>query len=153
MPKIWNLLKHNGILFINETPHRYFPIVQHTTGGLPGINYLPDGLALIYAHNYGKRRARLKNDNWETLLKKGIRGGTVREVMRILGASPHRPVLMNPNRLGAKDRVDLYVMSLPNQKSSLNKKRTKIKVTLAKSLYNLTGIIFLPTLDLAIRKS
>lgn len=59
---------------------------------------------------------------------------------------------MNPNRFGAKDRVDLHALLLTNQKKSL-KKRTIIKTAFAKSLYNLTGIAFLPNLDLAIRKT
>ena len=39
LPKIWNLLKPEGILFLDETPYRYFPVEMHTTG-LPIINYL-----------------------------------------------------------------------------------------------------------------
>jgi hypothetical protein len=44
MPRIWAALSPGGVIFINQTPHRYFPIELHSTG-LPFINYLPDRLA------------------------------------------------------------------------------------------------------------
>ena len=41
LPLIWSKLKAGGVLFIFETPHRWFPIESRTTL-LPFINYLPD---------------------------------------------------------------------------------------------------------------
>ncbi|MCD4700084.1 MAG: class I SAM-dependent methyltransferase, partial [Phycisphaerae bacterium] len=40
LPRLWAILRPGGILFIDETPHRYFPLEIHTTM-LPLINYLP----------------------------------------------------------------------------------------------------------------
>src|SRR5436309_1759361 len=48
LPLIWSVIRPGGFLFINQTPHRYFPYESHTTS-LPFINYLPDILALAYA--------------------------------------------------------------------------------------------------------
>ena len=38
---LWSCLKPNGVLFITETPHRYFFVEQHTTG-LPFVVYMND---------------------------------------------------------------------------------------------------------------
>jgi 2-polyprenyl-3-methyl-5-hydroxy-6-metoxy-1,4-benzoquinol methylase len=54
LPKIWSYLKPNAVLFINQTPHRYFPFELHTTG-LPLINFLPDRIAIYLAHKFSKR--------------------------------------------------------------------------------------------------
>jgi 2-polyprenyl-3-methyl-5-hydroxy-6-metoxy-1,4-benzoquinol methylase len=148
LPKIWNVLKQNGILFINQTPNRCFPMVQHTTEYLPLVNYLPDKIAHIYVRNFGKKRAVFRNYTWETLLKQGVRGGSVKEIMRILGACSHKPILMNPSRLSAKDRVDLWY-KIGGKKPVIMR---KIYFMFLKSFYILTGIVFLPSLTLAIRK-
>ena len=148
LPKIWNVLKQNGTLFINQTPNRCFPMVQHTTEYLPFVNYLPDKLAHIYVRNFGKKRTIYRNCSWETLLKQGIRGGSVKEIMGILSACSHKPGLMNPGLLGAKDRVDLWYKIGGKEPVILR----KIYFIFVKFLYILTGIVFLPSLTLAIRK-
>ena len=66
LSQIWNILKPGGILFINQTPNKYFLFETHTTSGLPFINYLPDRLALFYAQHFSKRK--LKNFSWGELL-------------------------------------------------------------------------------------
>ena len=48
MKLIWSKLNPGGILFIDATPHRYFPIELHSTN-LPLINYLPDRMAHFVA--------------------------------------------------------------------------------------------------------
>ncbi|HEU4801113.1 MAG TPA: class I SAM-dependent methyltransferase, partial [Gemmatimonadales bacterium] len=45
LPRLWAHLNVGGILFVNQTPHRWFPYEHHSTG-LWGINYLPNGLAM-----------------------------------------------------------------------------------------------------------
>jgi len=148
LPKIWNVLKQNGTLFINQTPNRCFPMVQHTTEYLPLVNYLPDKIAHIYVRNFGKKRAVFRNYTWETLLKLGIRGSSVKEIMRILSDSSYKPILMNPSRLGVKDRVDLWYKIGGKEPAIMR----KIYFMFVKSFYILTGIVFLPSLTLAIRK-
>ena len=123
-------------------------MVQHTTEYLPLVNYLPDKVAHIYVRNFGKKRAVYRNCPWETLLKQGIRGGSVKEIMGILRACSHKPILMNPSRLGAKDRVDLWY-KIGGKKPAILR---KIYFMFLKAFYILTGIVFLPSLTLAIRK-
>jgi len=111
MPQVWALVKKGGVLFLNQTPHRFFPFESHTTG-LPLINYLPDRLAHWAARRFSRRE--LGRDSWDTLLRKGIRGSTEREVLRSLGtcAADSRPVLLSPRRAGFRDRVDLWYAAL-----------------------------------------
>lgn len=101
LAQLWSILKPGGILFIDETPHRWFPVETHTTH-LPLINYLPDRLAYWYAR-YGSSR-NLEQDDWTTMLRKGIRGGTPSEILSRLrkgGGMPRllpsiQPKLSNP---------------------------------------------------------
>jgi 2-polyprenyl-3-methyl-5-hydroxy-6-metoxy-1,4-benzoquinol methylase len=101
LPMLWGHLKPSGVLFINGLPHRYSPVDQHTTG-LPLINYLPDKLAHRYAVAFSPRVER--GTSWETLLRRGIRGGTANEILGILGtAAPEEPMLLEPNQSGMRD--------------------------------------------------
>ncbi len=149
LSQIWSILQDDGILFINETPYRYFPIEMHTSGGLPFINYLPDKLALRYAQNFSKRR--LKNISWEELLRRGIRGGSVKEILNILSRCPATPVLLNPSRYGMKDRIDVwYSFQFTKVKSVVVKKLLLFSLKLWK---HITGTTIVPTLSLAIKKA
>src|SRR5215831_4024956 len=94
LPNIWSCLKPGGILFLNQTPYRYSPFEVHTTY-LPMINYLPDGLALRVARRFSKRVAR--DGDWETLLREGIRGGTIPEILEIL-STRGSPALLEPRK-------------------------------------------------------
>lgn len=147
LPKIWSHIKPGGIMFINETPHRYFPIEAHTTG-LPLINYFPPKVALYLARRFS-RRVR-PDESWETLLRKGIRGGTVKGIMQILNTTSQKPILLEPKRLGIKDRIDLWYQ-LPNtaRLSTLQ----KFKRFCLKALKFMTGITSTPCISLAIKKS
>jgi hypothetical protein len=51
---MWSALRPHGLLFITETPHRYWPTEGHTTG-LPFINYVPDALAGAAARHLSGR--------------------------------------------------------------------------------------------------
>ncbi|MFC1842807.1 class I SAM-dependent methyltransferase [Candidatus Dependentiae bacterium] len=153
-PKIWGLLNPGGILFLNRTPYRYFPIETHTTG-LPFINYLPDKLVRFCAHKLSKRN--LKNDTWDMLLRKGIRGASIREITHILQHATNkqskpifRPIFLQPNKLGLKDRVDLW----HHETNTTKHKRIKnIIFLLLKALKITTGTTLVPNLSLAIKKS
>jgi SAM-dependent methyltransferase len=149
MPELWSMLRPGGVLFIDETPYRFFPIESHTTG-LPIINYLPDRIALALSRRFSSKIA--KDESWESLLKNGIRGGSVREIMNILHGYG-KPMLLKPNRLGFRDRVDLWYEaygSLSISKFSLIAKPLKF---ILKTIQLLTGITVLPYLSLAIKKN
>lgn len=85
MPLIWRCLKPSGILFINQTPHRWFPHEHHTTG-LWALNYLPDSLAYAVGSRFGKFP---RQGTWSDYLRAGIRGGTERSMQRDLGPTAH----------------------------------------------------------------
>jgi 2-polyprenyl-3-methyl-5-hydroxy-6-metoxy-1,4-benzoquinol methylase len=148
LPLLWQHLTPRGVLFLHQTPYRWFPIETHTTSGLPLINYMPDFVASFYARHFSRRD--LKDDNWITLLRKGIRGGSVREILRILRDLPGAPVLLTPCELGLKDRIDMWYAVSPRPNDSLPK---TIAYRVFKSIKLLTGQTVLPTLSLAIQKN
>jgi 2-polyprenyl-3-methyl-5-hydroxy-6-metoxy-1,4-benzoquinol methylase len=145
--QIWNRLKPAGILFLNETPYRYFPVETHTTGGLPLINYLPDRAALFYARHFSRRK--LKSCSWDELLRQGIRGGTVRTILNVLARCGQRPILLNPSRCGMKDRIDLWFIQCGEGRHPVIKRLYRLAAKVFKSV---TGVIILPTLSIALKK-
>lgn len=147
-PLLWRHLKPNGVLFINETPYRWFPIETHTTSGSIFLNYMPDGLACFCARHFSKRN--LKDMTWPKLLRAGIRGGSVGEIHRILKKQPVQPTLLTPTQLGLKDRIDLWYVVAKKSRFLVLKKCFCGLVKLIKAT---TGQIVLPTLSLAIQKS
>ena len=145
-PQIWSHLKLGGVLFLDQTPYRYFPVETHTSA-LPFINYLPDRLAHIYATRFSKRK--LHSKSWEVLLRCGIRGGTVKEVLSRLKGEDSVPKLMKPTGFGLKNRIDLWYIKMDRSKYARLKKVYNI---FARVLYLLTKIELLPHLSLAIKK-
>lgn len=146
-PRIWKLLKQGGIMFLNGTPHRYFPLEMHTTSGLPFINYFPDKLTYFCARKFSKRG--LGNMSWDELLRNGIRGGSPGEILDILKREKSNPLLLEPDRIGVNDRIDLWYKSYGS--FSYSKVKRKIYYFL-KSLKKISGIELTPYLSLAIRK-
>ena len=146
LPKIWSHLKPSGIIFINETPHRYFPIESHTTG-LPLINYLPNKITLYLARRLSKRVQ--PEESWETLLRMGIRGGTVKEIMRILNRTSQRPILLKPERLGIQDQSDIWYKASSARRLPATKRLMIFSMRIFKRI---TGIPLTPYLSLAIQK-
>ncbi|WP_158592189.1 class I SAM-dependent methyltransferase [Noviherbaspirillum sedimenti] len=146
--QLWNVLKPGGILFLNQTPYIGFPIETHTTGGLPFINYLPDKLACFYARHFSKRQ--LQDKSWKELLRMGIRGGSVQEVVDILNRTPRSSILLKPVTRGLKDNIDLwYRQSRTDNRFPL----IKALVFYASKLVKMsTGAIMVPYLSLAIMK-
>ena len=145
LPQLWSLLNSQGIMFFRETPHRYFPIENHTTN-LPLINYLPDSLTLFCARRFSKRIK--SNATWESLLRAGIRGGTEAEIIKIIKEKCHEePRLLEPNRLDLKDRIDLNYAGLP-----LLSLKSKIIKALLKTIKLFTGYTFISQISLAIKK-
>jgi len=145
LPLVWSHLRPGGVLFLNQTPYRWSPVETHTTQGMPLINYLPDSLALKAARKYCKRVSQ--DESWESLLRRGIRGGTVPEIIGILGG-PDRAELLRPlPEIG--DRVDLWYRSLSRRHAWL-KRSLWMSLKLGKLA---SGREITPTLSLAIRKA
>lgn len=146
MELLWAALKSEGIIFLHQTPHRHFPIATHTTGGLPMINYLPDSLAGAYARKFARRD--LRRDSWEVLLRKGLRGGSVREIRKILSRTQSPPVFLKPDRLGIRDSIDLWYASASGHRGVSK----RIAYIGSKVIRYLTGMEVPPYLSLAIEK-
>ena len=146
LPLVWSHLKSGGILILTDTPYRFFPFEGHTTQ-LPLINYFPDNLALLLTRRFSKKMG--PNVDWETLLRKGIRGGTVKEIVGILEQTLGKPVLLEPDRLGIKDRVDLW-FKRPSAGGISYPRR--LAYGLFKILRRATGFELVSYLSLAIRK-
>lgn len=147
MPRLWSHLIPGGCLVVNQTPHRFYPFENHTTG-LPMINYLPDRAALWSARLLSKRN--LKADSWETLLRKGIRGATEREILRSLGArDTSEAVLLDPAHLGARNRVDHWYAGLSARYRPLKRIIREFLRFISKA----SGTLLVPHVSVVIRKS
>lgn len=104
LPLLWSALKPGGVIFINQTPHRWFPKEHHTTN-LWGVNYLPDALAGKIAR-FSTRDVR--HDDWPTLLRKGIRGGTERSMIHeFTGGKTNEARILQPIRF--RDRAEYWL--------------------------------------------
>lgn len=147
LPQLWSVLKAGGVLFLHNTPQRYAPIDVHTTG-LPFINYLPDKWALFYAQKYSKRN--LADEDWQGLLRRGIRGGTISEILNNLAETGTRPTLLSPSMNGTKDRVDIWWLESQKGGHVLAKKVVRVSL---KALKAVSGIEALHYLALAIKKN
>ena len=146
MPRLWSLLNPGGTLFLDQTPYRYFPIETHTTG-LPLLNYLPDRLAEVYAKRVSRRN--LKGRSWKELLRAGIRGGSVRGILENLNCRSSETRLLEPCKMGVRDRIDLWL--IPSAAARLRTVKRVIAFA-CRCCQRLTGLVLVPHLSLAIRK-
>jgi 2-polyprenyl-3-methyl-5-hydroxy-6-metoxy-1,4-benzoquinol methylase len=145
LPMVWQHLRPGGVLFLNQTPYRYSLVEVHTTGGMPLINFLPDSLTLWAARKFCKRVQ--PDESWSSLLRRGIRGGTVPEILGILGGSKHARLLSPSREVG--DRIDLWFRGLSARHAWL-KRSIWLSLKMVKWL---TGKQITPTLQLAIQKT
>lgn len=147
MPLLWKALRPGGYLFMNQTPHSWFPYEHHSTG-LWGINYVPDRVAHWMARTFGKMNKTIsRSDDWQVHLRSGIRGGSERAVLENLAHEPDVPHIAQP-RFHARDRADFWL------KSTSPRRRT-LKAIIA-WFFRLTDKLFgvVPTLnmDLVLQK-
>jgi SAM-dependent methyltransferase len=147
IPLIWSSMKYGGILFINQTPYRYFPYEHHSTG-LWLINYLPDSFSLFAARRFSKINPEInRSPDWTDHLRGGIRGGTEAEVLRNLRlARVGSPTVIQPKDL---DRATYWLSHTdPNRHRPLKKS--------VAAMFRLTdrflGTVPSMNLDVAIRK-
>jgi ubiquinone/menaquinone biosynthesis C-methylase UbiE len=166
LQQFWKILETRGLLFINETPCRFYPIDFHTTG-LPLINYLPDRMAFAVSRRYSKN-VKL-SDSWRGLLRCGIRGATEHEILEVIRKGGGKPVLLSPTRLGCKNRIDLwyvppkndsYVSSTIRARASSfidyqfahRMSKSRLLRYILKCFLKITGVALLHSLTLAIQK-
>jgi SAM-dependent methyltransferase len=146
LPFLWSHLKPGGVLFIDQTPYRWFPIELHTTN-LPLINYFPDRLTLACARRFCKRVRH--DESWPELLRRGIRGGTTREIMGILNRDEHSAQLLEPTRGGVRDHIALWYGLSSTTRRPLTK---KLMMWAFRGIKTTTSVTMIPTLSLAIRR-
>jgi 2-polyprenyl-3-methyl-5-hydroxy-6-metoxy-1,4-benzoquinol methylase len=147
LPQLWSVLVPGGTLFMNMCPYRWYPIEHHTTF-LPGLNYLPDWLALRAARRFaGETRRGISRDaNWEDLLRGGIRGATEGEIIDILRRAG-RAVPLKPQ--GYEDGVDLWYAK------SMERRPMRLKIAMRfffKLVTRVTRSTFAPDVTMAVRK-
>ncbi len=150
MPQLWSVMKPGGVLFINQTPHRYFPWEHHSTG-LWLINYLPDRLAHLVARKLSRINPLVNRSlNWDDHLRGGIRGATEKEILRSLCGNPPRgATVLQPCRNGLRDRAG-YWLSGTNPRTHLRLKRMIALLFRLADRY--LGTIPSMNVDMAIRK-
>ncbi len=148
MPLTWTSLKYGGLLFINQTPYRYFPY-EHHTSGLWFVNFLPDGLTHKLARKYSKLNAEAnQSPDWNVLLRAGIRGGTEASVLSNLRlAGDGRPTVAQPRN---QDRAAYWLSCTNPERHALLKKTVSqfFRIT-DKTL----GTVPTMNLDVVIRKN
>ncbi len=138
---LWSAMKPGAVLFINQTPNRWFPVEIHTTGGIPGLNFLPKPAVEWIAKRFSDQVR--EEQSWEDLLRAGIRGGSEREIMALLPGDAER--LLPP---GIRDGIDIWYKRTRNR-SSLKK---RVAYAGFKAIAA-TGLVMLPYhLNMAIRK-
>ena len=142
---LWQHLSPDGLLFVCETPHRYWPVESHTTG-IPLLNYMPDRLAVRIARKFSRR---VETDTWPELLRRGIRGGSAHEIMGLLRKSGHSAVLLEPSCNDMHDRIDIWYGNSVAHGRGVAKKAARVAL---KSFKLLTGASIVPLLSLAIKK-
>jgi ubiquinone/menaquinone biosynthesis C-methylase UbiE len=147
MPLLWRHLNVSGILFVNQTPYRYFPYEHHSTR-LWFINYLPDRAAHWFARRFARLNPGLnRSGTWNELLRGGIRGGTEAEIRRNLCARGGRASILQPCSTGDRGAYWLACTSAERHRA--------IKRTVA-GLFSMSdrllGTVPSMNLDVAFRK-
>jgi SAM-dependent methyltransferase len=145
LPQLWSVLDPGGVLFVNQLPYRYYPIEHHTTG-VPGLNYLPARLAQRVA----VRSERLEGDeDWDTLLRAGVRGGSEREIRRDIERGGGVAESIVPRQLGLSSHADLWYAYSNTQNPHPVKRVMRAGFRL---IHATTRTNFVPSLSLAFRK-
>lgn len=143
---IWNALKAGGCLILNQTPHRWFPIETHTSG-LPLLNYLPATLAR-WAQIKLSRRS-FGPETWQEMLRRGIRGATVAEILRNIRRGDPGATLLRPFRIADSWPGIWYAAKRQRMPRGFLSKATAVP----QRLVNATGLPFSPYISIAVRKS
>ncbi|WP_028316302.1 class I SAM-dependent methyltransferase [Desulfatibacillum aliphaticivorans] len=143
--KLWDAVKPGGCMLVTETPYRWFPIETHTTG-LPLINYLPKAAAAPMARRFS---FRVKNEEpWHALLRRGIRGATVKEVYKILKShDPHAQIMQPRPGIKSPHQIWLEAASERNMKTPM-----KLAVKSCRFLTAKTGLGVSPYICFAVQK-
>ena len=112
-----------------------FPIESHTTV-LPFINYLPDRMAHLVSRRFSHRVD--PDISWTELLRAGIRGGTVREIVSILDGRGAE--LLSPSYDGAtRDQIDLWYQHVVDSADGRKLLKRRLAMLILKGIKAVTG--------------
>jgi len=145
LESLWKALKPGGSLILNQTPHRWFPIETHTSA-LPLINYLPASLARWAQIRLSKRS--FGAETWEQMLRRGIRGATVSEIVRNIKRVDPDARLLKPFRISKSWAGIWYAAKRERMRDGLMAKGVR---TIEK-LVNATRVPFTPYISIAVLK-
>jgi SAM-dependent methyltransferase len=147
LPKLWDRLAAGGVLFVSDTPHRWFPIEAHTTK-LPLLNYQSDAAA--YRRTLGLGMTDMGR-TWPEMLRAGIRGSTEREIIDCLTSGRrHEAAIMTPSGPGIRSRADLWYAGLTHGRKQLLKMAAKRTL---EAIQLVTGTLVTQNITLAVRKT
>jgi 2-polyprenyl-3-methyl-5-hydroxy-6-metoxy-1,4-benzoquinol methylase len=145
LESLWKALKPGGSLILNQTPHRWFPIETHTSA-LPLINYLPAPLARWAQIRLSKRS--FGAEAWEQMLRRGIRGATVSEIMRNIKRVDPDARLLKPFRISNSWAGIWYAAKRERMRDGFLAKGVKT----VEKLVNATRVPFTPYISIAVLK-
>lgn len=143
---LWRALKPGGSLILNQTPHRWFPIETHTSA-LPLINYLPASLARWAQIKLSKRSFGV--ETWEQMLRRGIRGATVSEIVRNIACVDQGARLLKPFRISTSWAGIWYAAKRERMGDGFM--ATVVKTV--EKVVNTTHVPFAPYINIAVLKS
>jgi ubiquinone/menaquinone biosynthesis C-methylase UbiE len=142
---MWKALQPGGSMVLNQTPHRWFPIETHTSG-LPLVNYLPAPLTR-WAQIKLSRRS-FGAETWEQMLRRGIRGATVAEIVRNIRRIDAGARLLKPFRISGSWAGIWYAAKRERMPDGLIGKM----IGMTERFVNATGLPLSPYINIAIRK-
>jgi 2-polyprenyl-3-methyl-5-hydroxy-6-metoxy-1,4-benzoquinol methylase len=153
LPWLWALSRPGGVLFI-RTPARWYPFERDATG-LPLLNYLPDRAALAYARRVSRRVGR--RASWPALQRAGVRGSSLREVMRLIGRGCcDKPVVLSPTDARLRGPIGFWLAIPRSRQRSLLRRAARRAVAstavLPESLQWQISAAILPDLLVAIQR-
>lgn len=146
LESVWRALKPGGSLILNQTPHRWFPIETHTSA-LPLINYLPASLARWAQIKLSKRSFGV--ETWDQMLRRGIRGATVGEIVGNIKRVDRGARLLKPFRI-SRSWAGIWYAAKRQRMSGGPMAKTLATV---EKLVNATRAPFSPYISIAVLKS
>jgi SAM-dependent methyltransferase len=153
LPLLWSSLEPGGVLFVAWMPSRWYPVEGHTTG-LPLLAYLPDSVALRLAHRYSMRVR--ESESWPQLLRKGIRGGSLAQLRRIIRADcAEEPVVLHPLHAAGDIAFWFTVTDTSKQRSALKRAMRRVIAVggrMPAPVQRSASVLLLPDLTVALQR-
>jgi hypothetical protein len=145
---VWASLRRGGALVVTQTPHRWFPVETHTSG-LPLINWMPDRLAHRTIRRFSRRVTR--DASWEKLLRAGVRGASVSEIVTQIRSVDADATLL-PTISIASTWAGIWYAAKSVRLQKVRNPIARLVIRLIASFVRLTSLPFAPYVNIAISK-